>query len=115
MPIVIPAQAGIQEATAGLHLGTLDSRLRGNDGEQLAVNGYESGTGTQAHVKAHGLRGRPVSRSATATYPGLLAFNNELPALAGAQVGVHKLEGPLARLFVLAGVQRGRRIRKEPP
>ena len=43
MPIVIPAQAGIQEATAGLHPGTLDSRLRGNDGEQLAVNGYHRG------------------------------------------------------------------------
>ena len=41
MRVVIPAKAGIQEATAGLHPGTLDSRLRGNDGDQLAVNGYK--------------------------------------------------------------------------
>ena len=39
---VIPAKAGIQEDTAGLDSATLDSRLRGNDGERLAVNGYHS-------------------------------------------------------------------------
>ena len=37
---VIPAKAGIQEDTAGLDSATLDSSLRGNDGERLAVNGY---------------------------------------------------------------------------
>ena len=39
-PTVIPAKAGIQEDTAGLDSATLDSRLRGNDGERLPVNGY---------------------------------------------------------------------------
>ena len=39
-PTVIPAKAGIQEDTAGLDSATLDSRLRGNDGERVAVNGY---------------------------------------------------------------------------
>ena len=43
VPIVIPAKAGIQEDTAGPHSATLDSRLRGNDGERLAVNGYCGG------------------------------------------------------------------------
>ena len=42
-PTVIPAKAGIQEDTAGLDSATLDSRLRGNDGETLAVNGYVDG------------------------------------------------------------------------
>ena len=40
MSTVIPAKAGIQDDTAGLDSGTLDSRLRGNDGESVTVNGY---------------------------------------------------------------------------
>ena len=39
---VIPAKAGIQEDTAGLDSASLDSRLRGNDGERLAMNGYDT-------------------------------------------------------------------------
>ena len=39
---VIPAKAGIQEETVGLHSDTLDSRLRGNDGERVTVNGYQT-------------------------------------------------------------------------
>ena len=45
-PTVIPAKAGIQEDTARLHSATLDSRLRGNDGERLAVNGYTLDSGS---------------------------------------------------------------------
>ena len=41
MPTVIPAKAGIQEDRAGLRSAILDSRLRGNDGERLAVNDYD--------------------------------------------------------------------------
>ena len=41
MPTVIPAKAGIQSVGAKSSRSiVLDSRLRGNDGERLAVNGY---------------------------------------------------------------------------
>ena len=33
---VIPAKAGIQNHWTGLHTTALDSRLRGNDGEEVA-------------------------------------------------------------------------------
>jgi hypothetical protein len=36
---VIPAKAGIQKHWTGLHSDALDSRLRGNDGEEVA--GYD--------------------------------------------------------------------------
>ena len=66
-PTVIPAKAGIQEDTAGLDSATLDSRLRGNDGERLAVNGYRI-------LKAQGRRRHAAGRRTTANGVGRIAI-----------------------------------------
>ena len=51
-PTVIPAKAGIQSGAVKSCRVLLDSRLRGNDGERLAVNGYVTATSHVTEIGA---------------------------------------------------------------
>ena len=98
MPIVIPAQAGIQKGTAGLHPGTLDSRLRGNDGEQLAVNGY--------HRFLQSLRQNVRENVMKKLSPFVFlsaAMGLATTLIAGPAVGQAKQDTPAKRVLIVTG------------